>query len=106
MYKYWVDGSVIGIQDLYGPQSVTVKAEGVLLEIESQIGSLKGKLVVWSDSDQVWDGFFFRDHLVGIYALSCLTFDAAKEKLQTLSAREREQYTFNSDPLVGARYIK
>ncbi|WP_373514902.1 hypothetical protein [Persicitalea sp.] len=105
-YEYWVDGPVIGIHDLHGEESVTVHAAGVLLEIENEIGSIEGKFVVWRDGDHIWDGLFFQDRHVNIYPLGCMTFEAAKEKLQNLSGRDREEYTFDGDSLTRAECSK
>ncbi len=98
-YEYWVDGPIIGIHDLHSEESVTVHAAEVLLEIQEAMGSLEGKFVVWRNGDHIWDGFFYRNLRVGLYSLGCLTFEAAKIKLGQLSARDREEYTFNGDSL-------
>lgn len=99
IYEYWIDGLVVGIHDLHGKESVTVHAAGVLLELQQKIGSLEGKFVVWRNGDHMWDGFLYRNKRIGMYALGCTTFEAAKAALKVLPTREYKDYTFNGDLL-------
>ena len=103
-YEYWVDGPVVGVQDLHGEEAVTLHAAGVLLEIQREMGSLEGKLVIWRDGDHIWDGLFYRNHRVDMYPLGYPTFEAAKEALGRLSDHSRREYTFNGDCLAKAKF--
>ncbi|WP_373514901.1 hypothetical protein [Persicitalea sp.] len=105
-YEYWLDESIIAIQDLHGEESVTANAAEVLLEIQQEMGSLKGYLVVWKSRDGIWDGLFYRNKLVGTYNLGYMTFEAAKEMLQRLSPYFSQEYVFNSDRLEDCRNVK
>ena len=99
VYEYWLDGSIIAIQDLHGEESVTANAGPVLLEIQEELGSLEGYLVVWKSRNDIWDGLFYRNKRVGMYALGCTTFEATKEMLNRLNPYFSDEYIFNCDRL-------
>lgn len=102
-YRYWVDGSIVAIEDLYGDDSVTANAEIVVTEVEQEIGSLAGKFVIWRDRDYIWDGLTYRDGCISIYPIGVCHFEEAKQKILELIASGSVCYQFGPDSVKNAR---
>jgi hypothetical protein len=99
IFRYWVDGPIIAIEDTGQGLSlpVTLDAERVLQTIDEAIGPLVGKHVIYADRDGVWDGITYSDDRLLIYHLGVASYPEAKKKLCSLPQTMQEQYRFKED---------
>ena len=94
IYRYWVDETIIAIEDTGQGLPVTLDAERVLQTIDDAIGPLTNKYVVYADRDGVWDGLAYSKDRLWIYSLGADSYEAAKQKLSSLSLAKQDEYRF------------
>ncbi|MBO0936341.1 hypothetical protein J2I47_07250 [Fibrella sp. HMF5335] len=87
-YQYYLEDSVLVIEDLLGGWSVYSLANEVLAQIEAEVGSLENRYILWKGSDELWDLLLPEleaiDEGMAIYPLGGRTLDAAKAQLAHL----------------------
>lgn len=95
-YKYEVIDSVLCIEDLdvEGTMSVTNNIENVLNEIMDNGVIISNKLIIYRDSDGIWDGINCngRNKPINFYPLGCNTKEEAIKKLESLWSEHGSQH--------------
>lgn len=105
IFRYWVDGSIIAIDDTGQGLPVTLDAERVLRTIEEAIGPLVGNYAIYADRDGFWDGMTYSEGKLLIYHLGVASYPEAKKKLCSLPQTRQEQYRFDEDLPKGNNMI-
>ena len=81
-FNYRVNKDLVIIEDAHGYISVTQDAERVLADIQTELGSLEGKYIIWKDGQGIWDALEWRDDRVQMFPLGDQVLDAAIKTLR------------------------
>ena len=76
-FTYRVENDLIIIEDVQGLTSVTMDAERVLADIQTAVGSLEGKYIIWRDAEGIWDALEWYNNKISIYPLSTRNLEVA-----------------------------
>lgn len=87
-YRYEFDQNLIAIEPLPGYHSVIVNLDQILLQVETQVGSLGGRHILCQGQDGYWDLLVpVEEGKANIFPLSAVTLAEAKVKLSQYLAK-------------------
>src|SRR3990167_5913384 len=68
-YRWYMSDDILCIEDLGGAKSITNDMERILKEISSE-QHCEGAIIIYRDSEGVWDGVRFRNGVVTFYSVN------------------------------------
>jgi hypothetical protein len=103
VYRYWIDGPIIAIEDTGQGVGIALDAQQVLQTIDEAIGPLVGKYIIYTNQCGIWGGLTYSGGTLRLYSLGTKSYEEAKKKLHSLSPTKRDDYRL-LDPIPRADY--
>ncbi len=77
-FNYYISNGVLAIEDQnLGRMSVTNDMENVLEYIKNELNDKMPNLIVYKDSDGIWDGVSYKEDKVKFYPIQTTVFHIA-----------------------------